>query len=445
LPTKKARELHIGVELEMPIINLAKEAVDFSIVHDLTKRFMIRFDFSEAVLDEKGDIYSVVNVINGDILSYDCSYNNLELSFGKERNLNVLYDRFTEYYSFIQEVLQESNYMTSGIGINPYREFNQHIPIPTGRYRMLFNHLSSYDRYRIPMYFHPHTDYGMFSSASQVQLDVQYEHLVSTIKAFSLLEPLKAVLFSNSILLGEDEDLLCSRDMLWENSSQGINPHNVGMFEKIPESSEELLEYIASSSIYCTERNGKYINFEPINIVEYFKQDIIVGEYNDGMKKHVVEFEPLIEDLAYLRTFKFEDLTFRGTIEFRSVCCQPMSDAFSVAAFHVGLIHKTKEIIEILVKDHVIYNHGYTAHELRKLFNRRAYPAFVEPESLRGLLLEILELAYDGLKERHLGEEIFLKPLFERAETLSNPSRHLLAELEADTDIEDVIREYAAL
>ncbi|MFQ9792099.1 MAG: hypothetical protein ACLRX7_01780 [Acutalibacteraceae bacterium] len=41
--------------------------------------------------------------------------------------------------------------------------------------------------------------------------------------------------------------------------------------------------------------------------------------------------------MEYLRSYKFEDLTFRGTIEYRSACCQPVSECMCVAAFHVGL------------------------------------------------------------------------------------------------------------
>ena len=113
------------------------------------------------------------------------------------------------------------NYTLTGMGINPYRIYNQNIPVPNGRYRMLFHHLHSYTRYRtLPMYFHPHPEFGTFSSASQVQLDIKYEEIPEVINTFSLLEPLKARIFSNSVLLGEAEDYLCYRDILWENSNE---------------------------------------------------------------------------------------------------------------------------------------------------------------------------------------------------------------------------------
>jgi gamma-glutamylcysteine synthetase len=384
------------------------------------------------VIDENKHASSLVNFQNDDILSYDCSYNNLEFSFGKEADLSVIHSRFTAYYRFCRAVLQESGHTLTGLGINPFRKYNHLEPIPNGRYRMLFHHLSDYTKYRsrIPMFFHPYPSYGMFSSASQVQLDVRYEDLIETIRAFSLLEPVKALLFSNSVLTEEREEMLCCRDMLWENSTHGINPHNIGMFDEIPDSIEALLEYFASTSIYCTEQDGKYINFEPVNVVEYFALDEVHGEYYKEGEYHEITFHPRKEDLRYLRSFKFVDLTFRGTIEFRSICCQPISEAMTVAAFHLGLIRQARALGELLEKDKALYHHGYGATELRKLFNLRHWPNFADKDAVRRLLTAVLTLAEDGLKARGRGEEVYLIPLFARAEKLSNPALDLLAGLE---------------
>jgi len=448
-PTKTKDTLFVGVEIEFPVVNLAKKPVDFEVIHDLTKRFKAEFGFYVAVLDQERHISSLVHFGNDDILSYDCSYNNLELSFGKEERIEAIAERFQKYYSFIQKTLAENGHTLTGLGINPYRDFNNLVPIPNGRYRMLFRHLESYVKYRdrIPMFFHPYPNYGMFSSASQVQLDVDYENLIDTIRAFSLLEPVKALLFSNSVLTGVDESLLCYRDMLWENSTHGVNPHNVGMFDPVPESIDELLEYIASTSIYCTEQDGKYINFEPINVVEYFSRRQVYGEYFDvksGLYRDIV-FAPKASDLKYLRSFKFEDLTFRGTIEFRSVCCQPVRDAFSVAAFHLGLIGRTGELNGIFDADHALYHRGYGATELRKLCNRRELPPFADAGAVKRLLLSVLALSESGLKERGYGEEKYLAPLFRRAELLTNPAKELLARTDAGEDVENVILDFAAL
>lgn len=260
------------------------------------------------------------------------------MSFGKEENLFEIQKRFDVYYRYLQEIFRLYNYTLMGMGINPYRVYNKNEPIPNGRYRMLYHHLSSYPMYgNLPMYFHSYPKFGMFSSASQVQLYANYNDLPRLINVFSELEPIKAVLFSNSVLTGDHEEYICCRDIFWENSTHGINPHNIGMYNQKFENVEEIVNYISTTSIYCVERVGEYINFSPILFSDYLKLEGIVVEYYENGRYRKILVQPSVYDIEYLRTFKFEDITYRGTIEFRSVCCQPISDSMVVAAFHLGI------------------------------------------------------------------------------------------------------------
>ena len=442
-PTKKKREHFIGVELEMPIVNLNKAAVDFALVHRITREFMEEFHFEEQGIDDEGNIYAAVNNENGDILSYDCSYNNLEFSFGKTNNLNDIFFRFNSYYLYMNKKFNEEHHTLTGMGVNPYRIFNRMEPIPNGRYRMLLHHINSYKNYDLPMYFHNYPTYGLFSSASQVQLDVDYDKLIDTLNVFSKLEPIKAILFSNSVILEEQEHIAGIRDMLWENSTHGINPHNVGMFGHDLASIDDLMKYIESTSMYCVEKEGKYINFPPVNVLEYFRQEKIKGEFFNGTKYESIWFVPEIEDLKYLRTFKFEDLTFRGTIEFRSVCCQPISDVMSVAAFHVGLMEKIEELKDILEKDYFLFHQGYNASELRKIFNMMKWPENFKQDQVYQLVKQVVDLAKEGLEQRDLGEVKYLEPLYGRINKKTNPAKYMLQKLKAGAKIEELIKEYS--
>ena len=295
------------------------------------------------------------------------------------------------------------------------------------------------------MYFHHYPQFGMFSSASQVQLDVTRENAAEVINAFNQIEPIKALLFSNSVLLGDDEDLLCCRDMLWENSTHGVNPHNVGMYDCDINSVDDLLSYISTTSIYCAERSGKYLNFAPVNILEYFTLDSLTGDYMEDGELKKMTFEPRPEDIEYLRTFKFEDLTFRGTVEFRSSCCQPISDVMTVAAFHLGLLGKTAQLSELIESDTSIYHNGYNAAELRRQLVRRDLPSYIDRDRLYSFAKQVLDLSRQGLLERGLGEEKYLEPLYDRVNNRTNPANTMLAQLENGADIYDVVRSYAKI
>ncbi len=442
-PTENKEGSFIGVEIEMPIVNLCHKAVDFEIVHKLTELFLNEFDFVPTGTDEHGHIYSALNKTNGDVFSYDCSYNNMEFSFGRESELHTINGRFRRYYDFVQEYFSEFNYTLTGMGINPNRMVNNNVPIENGRYKMLFHHLSSFSKYAcLPMYFHRYPHFGMFSSASQVQLDAAKDRLPQVINTFNQREPIKALLFGNSVLLGENNDLLCCRDMLWENSTHGINPHNVGMYDCEINTIDDLLNYISTTAIYCVERNGKYLNFKPVNILEYFNTETLAGEYIENGEICSMEFHPKPEDIVYLRTFKSEDLTFRGTVEFRSCCCQPISDVMTVAAFHVGLLDKTDELMELIKNDRSLYNNGYNALELRRQLVRRVKPAYIDTDGLYVLTKRIVDLCRQGLIERGFGEEIYLSPLYERIANRTNPALTMLTQLENGTHIDKIIKEY---
>ena len=117
----------------------------------------------------------------------------------------------------------------------------------------------------------------------------------------------------------------------------------------------------------------------------------------------------------------------------------------SVAAFHLGLKNRLYQLDELLEQDHVIYHHGYNAAELRKMFNYRKLPSFVDEDALYELLEKVLDLAKEGLKERGLGEEIFLESLYDRMQNQTNPARKMLELREQGAGLEEIIWDYAAL
>lgn len=435
----------MGVEIEIPIVNLGNDPVDFAVVHQLTETFASAFQMEAISVDDDGHICSLQNYQNGDNLSYDCSYNNLELSMGKEQNINVISERFKTYYLFINRFLNQYNYTLTGMGVNPFRKKNRNVPIQNERYRMLYHYLGLYKNYNHPDFFHDYPDYGMFSSASQVQIDVDFDDLVDTINVFSKLEPIKALLFSNSVMPEDEDGLLCVRDMFWENSMHGLNPKNVGMFEHELTSETDLLDYITGTSLYCIMRDGKYINFEPIPVLDYYNKLEITGEFWNGEAYQRIAFQPRIEDLEYHRTFKFEDLTFRGTIEFRSCCCQPISDSMTVAAFHVGLIAVLDDVKTLIERDHVLYNRNIEMTKLRQLFCRGEVPNYLEKDKLKDLVLSILNLAHIGLEKRGFGESHFLEPLFNRAKQNTNPALEYLDAISRRVPLQEIVMKYASL
>ena len=443
-PTETKTDNYIGIEIEMPIINTEGQATDFDVAKGITEEFRVKHGFEPVSKDFEGNCYAAIDSVTGDNLSYDCSYNNLEISFGMEKSLSPINGRFTQYITELNDEFRKCEHVITGMGVNPGWKNNNKEYLPSPRYQMLEGYLKRCRDWDEQMYFHPYPDFATYACASQVQLDVTKDKLISTIQAFTLLEPVKSRLFANAWMDSEPDNLIV-RDMFWENSTHGINPHNIGMYKQIPEDLDELLEYISRTSLFCTERDGHYLHFKPIPVIEYFEREYIEGEYYENGVYYPYTFTPEDSDLKYLRTYKFEDLTFRGTIEYRSGCCQPFSEAMTVAAFHVGLQDKVEELAELLKNDKVLYHHGYTPGELRKMMNRRELPGFVDEAQLKKLIMNILDIAESGLKKRGYGEEKYLAPLYRRAEYLKSPALRMVEGLQDGHKMEEYIEEYASL
>lgn len=441
-PTERVKKEFIGIEVEMPIAKLDGTATDYQAAQAAFSTAIDHFNLTPEKYDDDGVCFSATDSKTGDNFSFDCAYNNLELSLGRADDLHVIDERFKQYVRFFNAELEKTGHLLTGMGINPNYQVNRKDFIPANRYQMLERYLQKSKSWKVPMYFHPYSAFGAFASASQVQLDVNRNELLQVLHGFSLVEPVKAVLFSNSVM-EEEPDFLCVRDLFWENSTHGINPHNIGAFDCKLESLDDLLEYISTTSIFCAERDGHYMHFRPIPIAEYLALDQVEGEYYQDGSFHTMTFTPKLSDLVYLRTYKFEDLTFRGTVEFRSVCCQPLKETMTVSAFHMGLMKRLPELITLMQEDHVLYHHGYSCAELRRSMNGRNLPQFVDREELKKLCFKVLYLAEDGMKSRGKGEEIFLKPLFERAETLTSPARIFVEGKEANVPLEALIRRFS--
>ena len=438
-PTEDREDSYIGLEIEMPVINLSGEITDQELSKQTFEKFVDEYGFERLSFDENGTCYSATHPDNEDNISFDCSFNNLELSLGRVEDLNEVYDRFKDYVTFLNDNFSKKNHTLSGFGINPNYRVNNTEFFPQERYRALGRYLAKSADWDAPFEFHHYPAYGTFASASQVQLDINKENLVDSMNYFSELEPYCAILFSNSVL-DDQPDYNCGRDLLYNTSTIALSPNNIGSYPERFETIDDIVDYKMNASLFMVERDGKFIIFKPIPLKDYFNTKVIQGEVYDGEKFVETEFEPQDSDFQFFRTYNFEDLTFRGTIEFRANCNQPFCNSMSVAAFYLGLIRKFPELGELLEED-PLRETGYSVKELRKSFVKNDWKEHFNKEKVQTFLIELLNLAKEGLIERGNGEEIFLEPLFYRAENLINPAEFLNENFEGNEEL--IIKKFA--
>ena len=123
-PLKKPRASYIGIEIEMPVVNLSGKRTDKSVSIAAVHKAMEHFGFTPHKFDDEGVCHEAVCYDTGDVFSFDCSYNNFEISLGRVRTLHEAQARFRDYVSFINGELNRGGHTLTGLGVNPNYKIN---------------------------------------------------------------------------------------------------------------------------------------------------------------------------------------------------------------------------------------------------------------------------------------------------------------------------------
>ena len=414
-PIKEQPELFVGIELEYPVVNLSGNATDVSLTKQLLVYLLDNFDFQADKYDSDNNPIQLIDKASGDMILFEVSYNTIEFAFAKAERISEVEERLDTYLGIIQPYLQNHNHELQGWGVNPNWVKNDNRSVKSPRYEMLMDFLELSKAKKDP-FFHDYPEYGSFICGSQVQLDVSKTSYLRVLNAFNQIEGPKAVLLANSEFWGSDWDLALSRDVFWENSMHGVFEENAGVFPKVFKSEDDYFSYLSETAIFTAKRGDETYYFEPIRAKDYLSTSSVKAHSIHG---EVVTIEPSEEDFKTHRSYQFQDLTTRGTVEFRSVCTQPFSATFAPAAFHLGLLVNL-ETLESILKDTSLFEvFDYDYLRIRCLFSKKEISKD-DFKLILPLTEALLTCAEDGLKNRGFGEEVYLAPLQERLAALKN-------------------------
>ena len=406
---KEKPDLFVGVELEYPVVNLEGKATDSEVVKDLFRYLPSVLDFTIEKVDDFGNPIQLLDPVSQDTILFEVSYTTIEFAFGRAKSIQEVEERFRDYMDLIQKKLGEANHAIIGSGIHPYWEKNENQPVAYARYRMLMAYLNL-SRSKTNVDLHDYPQYGAFICGSQVQLDVSKSNYLRVINAFTQIEAAKAYLFANSEFSGVDWDTKISRDIFWEESMHGIYPENVGVNARLFKDEDDFFDYLDHSAIFTAERDGQTYYFNPIQARDYLTTPEIQAFTLNGDE---VLIYPQEEDFQTHRSYQYQDLTTRGTIEFRSVCTQPLNRTFAATAFHLGLLLNLNKLEAYLQSAPFFTTFGRDYKALRRQFSKKTLTDEEESaivEFSKGLLL----LAEEGLEKRGKQEMTYLQPLKEQ-------------------------------
>ena len=398
---KEDSELFVGVELEFPIVETNGNKTNIEVTKNLFRTLANLSDFEVEKRDDDQNPIQLVHCSSKDRILFELSYNTIEFAFERAHSIDEVAKRFEAYLKIIQPILQENNHEIQGHGIHPLWKENDNSPVKIERYKMLMAVLAMNGT---GMKTHPYPSYGAFICGNQVQLDVRRDNYIRIINAFNKIEAAKAYLFSNSEFSSEAWDTKIARDIFWEKSLHGYYREGVGIFPKDYQSEEEFFNNLARTAIFTVTREGKSYYFKPIRVEDYLDQKEIIAYTTDGKNKNI---NPVKEDLKQHRSYQFQDLTARGTVEFRSVCTQPLETTFAPIAFELGLFVQLEKLENYLEHCSFLKNEKQDYRNLRKKYSKKILSK-KEKEKIKTFSKELLEISKSGLLERGYEEEKYL-------------------------------------
>ena len=405
---KENPDLYIGIELEFPIVHTKGQPTDIEVSKDLMHFLVDALSLEVEKVDQEGNPIQLVEPLSQDRILFEVSYTTLEFAFGRAQNIQEVEGRFQAYMKVIQKKLEEKNHAIQGWGIHPNWSQNDNRPVAYPRYQMLMDYLSM-GSHQESAHLHDFPQYGAFICGSQVQLDVSTANYLRVINAFTQIEAAKAFLFANSEFSGADWDTQISRDIFWEESMHGIYPENVGVNAKLFKDEDDFFDYLDRSAIFTAERDGETYYFSPILAKDYLSTSRIRAFGINGKEVSIVPEE---KDFSSHRSYQFQDLTTRGTVEFRSVCTQPLDRTFASAAFHLGLLVNLDKLEAYLETAPFFERFGRDYKSLRRQFSKK----HLTDEETAGIVQfskDLLAIAEQGLEMRGQSEMTYLVPLKE--------------------------------
>lgn len=398
---KEDSELFVGVELEFPIVETNGNKTNIEVTKNLFRTLANLSDFEVEKIDDDQNPIQLVHCSSKDRILFELSYNTIEFAFERAHSINEVAKRFEAYLKIIQPILQENNHEIQGHGIHPLWKENDNSPVKIERYKMLMAFLALNGT---GMKTHSYPSYGAFICGNQLQLDVRRDNYLRIINAFNKIEAVKAYLFSNSEFSAEVWDTKIARDIFWEESLHGYYKENVGIYPKDYQSEQEFFNNLARTAIFTATRGGKSYYFKPIRVEDYLDQKEITAYTAAGNEKVI---NPVKEDLKQHRSYQFQDLTARGTVEFRSVCTQPLETTFAPIAFELGLFVELEKLENYLEDSSFFKNEEQDYRKLRKKYSKRILSK-EEKEAIQSFSKDLLDIAEAGLMKRGYGEEKFL-------------------------------------
>ncbi len=422
--SSKRKVRTIGLELEFPVVQKNGEAVKYETI----KSFFSHLHKEGWQLSRDGGTNEITsasrspqNLASGvtyskDVIGTDVGYCTLETSLTPENSLVDLEKHWLSMRTILHDYFIQNKSFVLGYGVQPVTPPNKSLLAKKGRY--IFFEQDSLNRFidqRVGVDLHVFAT----SAASQVHLDIYRDEAIRAINIFNGLAPLFTALTANASVWKNhiDPEWIDIREIFWDKSWS----NRIGQIG-IPDAFDSFSDYVERVSAMRPQMVKRRNEFIKILYKKTIDEYFACGNNNKGetVKGKVVHLKAEIDDLLFACGFMWWQARlspYYGTLEIRMCGQQPPDATICVSALSLGILENLNEAERIYKK----YSHRQW-QLLRFDTLRHGLRAKVEKKSIIPLIKALLGIAKQGLKNRNLGEEKYLEPLYKRLKNQKNPA-----------------------
>lgn len=341
-----------------------------------------------------------------------------EISAKVHQNLHTAWNEIELFEEDLSGILSKLDFFKMDIGFEPLWRQDDLTWMPKGRYNIM----------RAYMVTRGHHGHDMMRRTCTLQVNLDYtseENMVQMMRVAQAIHPIISGLFSNSPFYeGRLSGYKGFRNFVWLDT----DPDRCGLLPFVHKDGmgfERYLSYLLDIPMYFIYRNGSYINAAGKN-------------FRDFMDGHldVYEGSATLNDFYDQMTIAFPEVRLKTFIEIRGIDAGP--DAFASSALYTGLFYDdiAFEKIVHLTKD-------WTFEQIEKLYYTVPREGLsenaIQDMSLWHAAEEILNIAREGLQQRGLGEEIYLKPIEQTITNRYAPADILIEKFKKDKNSVDFL------
>ncbi len=377
----------IGREAEYTIVKADGEAAN---AFDILPRLQSKGNF-KPLYDNAPNEKMLVG-LEGQEASYstEVGLGTIEVITGPCQSLFELKERHENAMRPVLAICKELGFKMLGYGIQPKTPAIATLMSPKQRYQILLDVIG-----KDWLYF-------CITSSDQAQVDIKRDEIIKLTNFGILMAPVVIAVCANSSVCGNDKNYICHREGLKKSLFPAERRH--GMIDRPYNDIIDFVSRLSEKTCLMLKKEGQYV---AVN-------------------------RPLIDVLGYLgadlESFLMHDHYFwnsararaaHSTVEIRPACQQPWNDHMVVSALVLGLIEGADEIQGFIDSE----LGGESWRILNDYHNEVVKFGLAAKQPKQGFLLNVISHAYNALMRRGLGEEVFLKPIFDRLKEQLNPGQ----------------------